>query len=484
MNVWAKKGDKVIFTCEHGLESDKFYAKRELKVGETYTVDEMYIGDFFSSVVLKEVPGKRFNTVLFEDFTERDNYINIIEQPEYDFLRENPHLGDNVIFLTLGGSHAYGTNVEGSDLDVRGIAIERQEEIIGLNKFEQYTDENTDTTVYGLRKIIQLLSNCNPNVIELLGTKEEHILVCDKYGQMLRDNVDLFLSKRAINSFGGYATAQLRRLQNALAREGSQEEKEDHILESIERQLRELEDRYQAIDNGYIKLSIVDSEKEDLEKEIVMDIKLNNYPLRDFKNIYSEMNDIVKDYSRTYNKDSKKEDKSFGKDATKLNKHAMHLIRLLIMGKDILDGKGIKTFREDERELFLDIRNGKYTYEEIFEMVGKYEAEFREAADNSKLPDKPNYKKIQKLLMNIYKEVLSDKWNEKKKKLKKGSKVVIDYSLLDGNKLEVAKAIIGQKDIYTVSDVIQINDAIYVTLEELSPELKFGDKIFKTIEIL
>ena len=26
---------------------------------------------------------------------------------QYDFLRTNPHLGDRIIFLTLGGSYAY-----------------------------------------------------------------------------------------------------------------------------------------------------------------------------------------------------------------------------------------------------------------------------------------------------------------------------------------------------------------------------------------
>ena len=36
---------------------------------------------------------------------------------EYDFLRTNPHLKDRIVFLTLGGSYSYGTNVETSDVD-------------------------------------------------------------------------------------------------------------------------------------------------------------------------------------------------------------------------------------------------------------------------------------------------------------------------------------------------------------------------------
>ena len=43
-----------------------------------------------------------------------------LQTPAYDFLRSNPHMGKNIILLGLGGSYAYGTNTENSDLDVRG----------------------------------------------------------------------------------------------------------------------------------------------------------------------------------------------------------------------------------------------------------------------------------------------------------------------------------------------------------------------------
>ena len=47
-------------------------------------------------------------------------------QPQYGFLREDEHLGERIIFLTHGGSYAYGTNVEGSDVDIRGCALNRK----------------------------------------------------------------------------------------------------------------------------------------------------------------------------------------------------------------------------------------------------------------------------------------------------------------------------------------------------------------------
>lgn len=36
----------------------------------------------------------------------------MLQSPAYEFLRSNEHLKDKIIFLTLGGSYSYGTNVE------------------------------------------------------------------------------------------------------------------------------------------------------------------------------------------------------------------------------------------------------------------------------------------------------------------------------------------------------------------------------------
>ena len=58
------------------------------------------------------------------------DYRKILWGKEYDFLREDPHLGVNLMFITLGGSHAYGTNVEGSDLDIRGCAFNTKDELL------------------------------------------------------------------------------------------------------------------------------------------------------------------------------------------------------------------------------------------------------------------------------------------------------------------------------------------------------------------
>ena len=169
---------------------------------------------------------------------------SLIQTSDYDFLRNNEHLGKNIIFLTLGGSHAYGTNIEGSDVDIRGCALNSKEEILTHKNFEQFVNEATDTTIYSFNKLVSLLSSVNPNTIELLGNKPEHYLYLSPIGKELIDNRHLFLSKKCIYSFGGYANQQLRRLDNKAARLVSQSEQERHILKSIEHASVSFKERY------------------------------------------------------------------------------------------------------------------------------------------------------------------------------------------------------------------------------------------------
>lgn len=126
----------------------------------------------------------------------------IIQNTEYDFLRTNENLGSNIFLLGFGGSYAYGTNNENSDIDIRGIATNSKRNILTGNDFEQVVDIDTDTTVYSFDKIIKLLCSCNPNTVEMLGLKPEHYFYLTNIGRELIENKSLFLSKRAIHSFG------------------------------------------------------------------------------------------------------------------------------------------------------------------------------------------------------------------------------------------------------------------------------------------
>ena len=194
----------------------------------------------------------------------------LIRSKDYDFLRDHPRLGERIMILGPGGSYAYGTNNENSDIDIRGITLNTPSDLLGLTEFEQYEDRGTDTVIYGFNKIIRLLLDCNPNTCEILGLDEEQYLIQSKWGKELIDNRGLFLSKRAIKSFGGYADAQLRRLQNALARDSmAQSEREGHILKSVRNALEDFNRRYGAFEKGSIRLYIDQAENPEMDTEIL-----------------------------------------------------------------------------------------------------------------------------------------------------------------------------------------------------------------------
>lgn len=336
------------------------------------------------------------------------DYTSIIQAKEYDFIHTNEHLGKHVILLGLAGSYSYGTNNENSDIDVRGVTLNQKSDLIGMTEFEQYVDEHTDTTIYAFNKMITLLLSCNPNTLELLGLNQEHYLYLNELGKELISNTRLFLSKRAIQSFGGYADAQLRRLQNALARDSyPQSEKEQHIFNSVKNAMYDFKKRYEKFENGALRIYTDKSKHPDFDTEIFIDADLKHYPLRDYKNIWNEMNNIVKDYDKIGKRNKKKDDNH-------LNKHAMHLVRLFMMAIDILEKGQVNTYRKAEHELLLSIRRGDYQKEdgtfrdEFYEIVSDYEKKLDYAAIHTELPDEPDMKCVQEYVMSVNEKVVKD----------------------------------------------------------------------------
>ena len=332
----------------------------------------------------------------------------LLTQPQYGFLKTDPHLGKHIILLGLAGSYSYGTNNESSDIDVRGVTLNRKSDLIGMTSYDQYTDESTDTVIYTFNKIIRLLLECNPNTCELLGLSEEHYLYLSPIGRELLANRRLFLSKRAIQSFGGYADQQLRLLQNALARDRmASEERERHIYNSVKNAMYEFRERYRISDYGMLKIYIDEAENPEMDTEIFLDAQFSHYPLRDYRNIWGEMNNIVKEYDKIGKRNRKKDDNH-------LNKHAMHLIRLFMMAIDILEKEEIITYRKDEHELLMKIRRGEFQKEdgtyrtEFYEILADYEKRLHEAAENTSLPDEPDYERVQEFVMSVNERVVRD----------------------------------------------------------------------------
>ena len=328
----------------------------------------------------------------------------LINSTEYAFLCTHERLGDRIMLLGLGGSYAYGSNNENSDIDLRGVTLMLPSDLLGMTDFEQIDDDNTDTVIYGFNKMVRLLLQCNPNTCELLGLDE--YLIKSPLGQELLDNSGMFLSKRAIRSFAGYADQQLRRLQNAIARDTlPQTEREKHILKSVTNALDDFNRRYNGAGEG-IRLYIDKSDNPEFDSEIYVDANYEHFPLRDYTDLWGTMRTVVRDYDKIGKRNKKKDDNH-------LNKHAMHLIRLFMMAIDILEKCEIRTRRTDDLPLLLAIRRGEYmqadgTFSpEFYEILDEYERKLDEAATRTTLPDNPDMDRVEQFVERINRYVIT-----------------------------------------------------------------------------
>ncbi len=325
---------------------------------------------------------------------EMSYFSQILKSEPYSFLRSDPRLGRRIMLLGLSGSYGYGTNREGSDVDFRGVALQQPSDLLGLTDFEQYVDTGTDTVVYGFGKLVKLLLECNPNSCEILGLPREKYMILSPLGEELLENQGLFLSKRAIKSFGGYAAAQLRRLQNAIARDSlPQAQREKHILNSVQNSMDDLARRNPRLGAGGLRLYIDRAVTPDMDTEIFVDADYRHLPLRDYNSMLETLRNVVRDYDKIGHRNHKK-------DENHLNKHAMHLIRLLLTVIDILEKHRIVTCRQEDLPLLMKIRNGEYMQPdgalspEFYEILDQCERRFQQAARDTTLPDNPDMEKI------------------------------------------------------------------------------------------
>lgn len=154
------------------------------------------------------------------------------------------------IFLTLTGSHAYGTARAGSDVDVRGCCVAPLRVRLSFRtRFEQLAwlpadaDEPSplgpvfaeallrarshpsagpsllaaeappDVVIYDLAKLVGLCVQANPNMLELLFVDPREILHTTPIWERLRERRYAFLSQKVRHTFAGYAQGQLKRIQ-------------------------------------------------------------------------------------------------------------------------------------------------------------------------------------------------------------------------------------------------------------------------------
>ncbi len=289
-----------------------------------------------------------------------------------------PFWETNLIYRVVIGSQAYGLANSASDLDTCGVCIPPRRYLLGLTPFEQHVAHGAerDTVVYALVKFARLALECNPNIIEALYVEPHHILHCDSFGERLRAQRHLFLTRKARQTFSGYAISQLRRLER---HHRWLENPPDHQPIQEEYGGRNIGGRYKFPDH-------------DAEKAYRSALKHWNH----YQAWRRERNPARAELEARYGYDTK---------------HAMHLLRLLRMGMEILETGEVHVYRPD-REWLLAVRNGLLQYEELLALAAEYEARLATLQAASTLPEAPDVAMVEDLVVTLQAE-----WLERERKL-------------------------------------------------------------------
>lgn len=122
----------------------------------------------------------------------------------------------NVILEGVAGSKSFGLDTPESDTDLHGVFLAPIESFLGLQaRTETYhsTSDDVDRTHHELGKFCKLALQANPTILEALYLND--YTVKTELGQELLDLRKSFLSKRCVQTYGGYAKAQFIKLMRA-----------------------------------------------------------------------------------------------------------------------------------------------------------------------------------------------------------------------------------------------------------------------------
>jgi len=116
---------------------------------------------------------------------------------------------NTLLLECVSGSRAYGLHTPQSDTDLKGVFLLPKHAFYGLEYTEQVNNETNDEVYYELRRFVDLLVKNNPNILELLNTPADCILIKHPVMDMLKP--ELFLSKLCKVTFAGYAQSQIKK---------------------------------------------------------------------------------------------------------------------------------------------------------------------------------------------------------------------------------------------------------------------------------
>ncbi|MBI4859389.1 MAG: nucleotidyltransferase domain-containing protein [Candidatus Riflebacteria bacterium] len=294
-----------------------------------------------------------------------------------------------IIVEAVHGSRAYGLATAESDADTKGIFVPPPEWLQGFRPSPDQLQESPERVLLEVRKFFRLAVESNPTVLEILFTEPSDRLTVTTEGQLLIDRRSSFLSRRAGESFGGYGLSQLRRIKThrrwlLSPPTGKPERKRFGLPERTLIPKDQLGAAETMLRDGRIdEAELTPNFLEIMDRE------------RHYRTALREWQQY-QEWLKNRNPKRALLERQFGYDT----KHAMHLIRLLKMGVEVLT-TGELTVRRPDREELLAIRRGELAFDQLMEEAERLGERLKLATAASVLPDHPDEEALDRLCIEI-----------------------------------------------------------------------------------
>ena len=339
-----------------------------------------------------------------------------------------------LLFECISGSKAYGLHTEKSDTDIKGVFYLPKEQFYGLNYIAQVNNHSNDEVYYELGRFTELLIKNNPNILELLATPDDCVLY--RHPIMNRFSINMFLSKLCKETFAGYAITQIKKARGYKKKMINPVDKERktvlafcfivtaHSSIPLQEWLANnnlVQERCGLTGIPHAKgLYALFYDEKGMHQykgivtgELANEVCLSSIPKGEQATAYLFFNkenysSYCKDYKEYWEwVDKRNEDRYLGNaehgkgyDA----KNMMHTIRLLQVAKEILEDGRLLVKRPNREEL-LSIKTGQFQYNELLAKANALMESIEAAYSTSTLPDAPDAKHIEAVLVQMRNEL-------------------------------------------------------------------------------
>lgn len=299
-----------------------------------------------------------------------------------------------LLFETVHGSRAYGLATASSDIDLKGFLVGPRAWYLGFAGGPEQIEPSPDHVRWELRKFFRLAAAANPTALEVLWTDAGDHRVVTPEGASVLAARDAFSSRRAAQTFGGYALSQLRRIRT-------------------HRQwlLTPPTAPPQRADFGLPERTVVPRDQLGAAEALMRDggldgdaLSPNFLALMDRERGYRAARKQWQQHQqwlRERNPARAALEAAHGYDT----KHAMHLVRLLRMGRELLE-TGRLVVRRPDRDVLLAIRGGAWSYDELIAEAEAAHEALAAAVATSPLPAAPDEAALDALCTDIIAQVL------------------------------------------------------------------------------